>query len=497
MVREIPFSGQLRERHLSAVLHMLHRRQLTGILHVRLSDLDKLIYFKEGEIIFAASTYPDDRLDIHLLKLGKITYAQYEAIDRTYKISMFRSNRAGIRKGTIMVEHGILTPKALYDAVIAQVKEIILSLFTWIGGEYEFKEGDLPSEEVITLKISTADLILEGIRRVADWTWLVRGLPPFESHLRFTKDPRDLFQIAHLDANEASLINQLNGKSIRNLLTSSSLPAFHTLQLIYFFVSAGIVEIGQAPSPEDQEITRGIIIEEIRETLSKKDRISSVSLEEIREAYRNMERQNYYQILGITPHDSREEIKRAYYRLAKLYHPDRHFEEAFREVKKELEALFAKIKEAYDHLSNDTKRAEYNASLSRPKETSQPKPLGIAEQAEHCFNQGKEAYTAGAFKQAADLFEAAARLIPDNHRYFGYLGKTLLHFPERLRRAEMAFREAVTLQPDEIEYYTELARLYEQRGMLRRALKEYEEALKRNPENPVLKESLHRLKTKV
>ena len=123
---------------------MLNRRQLTGILHVRLSNLDKLIYFKEGEIILAVSTYPDDRLDINLLKLGKITYAQYEAIDRTYKISMFHSNTAGIRKGTILVEHGILTPKKLYDAVIAQVKEIILSLFTWIGGEMNLKRESSP-----------------------------------------------------------------------------------------------------------------------------------------------------------------------------------------------------------------------------------------------------------------------------------------------------------------------------------------------------------------
>lgn len=497
MTGEIPFSGRLRERHLSAVLHMLHRRQLTGILHVRLSDLDKSVYLKEGEIIFAASTYPDDRLDMHLLKKGEITYAQYETVKRIYEASVSGSNKASVRKGTILVEQGILTPKALYSAVIAQVKEIILSLFTWIDGDYEFIEGDLPSQEVITLKMSTADLILEGIRRVTDWTWLAGGLPPFENHLRFTKDPRDLFQVAHLDASEASLMDQLNGKSIRDLLISNSLPAFHTLQLIYFFVSAGIVEVGQAPSSEDLEITRGIIVEEIRENLLNKDRTTSGTLEEVREAYRRMEWQNYYQILGVAPHGSREEIKRAYYRLAKLYHPDRHFEEAFREVKKELERLFAKIKEAYDHLSNDTKRAEYDASLSRPKGTSQPKPLSIIEQAERCFKQGKEAYTAGAFKQAADLFEAAARLIPDDHRYFGYLGKTLLHFPERLRRAEIAFREAVTLQPDEIEYHTQLARLYEQQGMLRRALKEYEEALKHHPENPVLKEYLHRLKTKV
>lgn len=503
MAGEVPFSGRLREVHLSSILYLLQRRQLTGILRIRLNDLDKSLYIKEGEIIFATSKYPDDRLGLLLLKTGKLTYAQFETVVRLYDASVLTSNKSGLRQGTLLVDQGFLTPKELYDAVIAQVKEIILGLFAWIDGEYEFIEGPLPSQEVITLKISTATLILEGIRRVTDWTWLAGGLPPFTRRLRLTKDPRNLFQFISMQPNEAALLSRLNGQTIRELLIGVPLPAFDTLRLIYFFLSAGFAEAAEssdapASSFEEREsITQQIIVEEIGATIHRKEADSSPSLEQIRESYQKMGAQNYYELLGVPMHATREEIKRVYYRLAKAYHPDRHFEKSMQEVKKELEALFVKIKEAYDILNSDPKRASYNESLSKPQRRSEPKPFRVEKQAEGSFQEGREAYEAKDYKRAVDLFETAARLVPENPLYFGYLGKALLHFPERIRRAEMALRQALMLNPNEVEYYTDLARIYEAQGLIRRAVKEYEEALKRAPDNPTLKEGLSRLKAKV
>ncbi|MDM5190025.1 molecular chaperone DnaJ [Bacillus sp. DX4.1] len=66
-----------------------------------------------------------------------------------------------------------------------------------------------------------------------------------------------------------------------------------------------------------------------------------------------MSKRDYYEVLGISKGASKDEIKKAYRRLAKKYHPD---------VSKEENAIerFKEVQEAYEVLSDDSKRAQYD-----------------------------------------------------------------------------------------------------------------------------------------
>jgi DnaJ-class molecular chaperone len=64
---------------------------------------------------------------------------------------------------------------------------------------------------------------------------------------------------------------------------------------------------------------------------------------------------NYYQILGIDRAAGQEEIKRAFRRMASFYHPDHNPQDP-----KEAEEKFKKINEAYEVLSDEAKRRQYD-----------------------------------------------------------------------------------------------------------------------------------------
>ena len=75
-----------------------------------------------------------------------------------------------------------------------------------------------------------------------------------------------------------------------------------------------------------------------------------------------MENKNFYEILGIDKDASAEEIKKAYYREIKKYHPDT-YSGMSEEKKKELNARAALINEAYSTLSDPEKRRQYDYFL--------------------------------------------------------------------------------------------------------------------------------------
>ena len=75
---------------------------------------------------------------------------------------------------------------------------------------------------------------------------------------------------------------------------------------------------------------------------------------------------SYYSVLGVDSESSMEEIKRAYRKLAKRYHPDRWTRSP--SLLGEAKRRFQEIQEAYSVLSDQRKRTMYDAGLYDPDE---------------------------------------------------------------------------------------------------------------------------------
>lgn len=76
----------------------------------------------------------------------------------------------------------------------------------------------------------------------------------------------------------------------------------------------------------------------------------------------------FYELLGVSPTADVKTIKRAYFRLATLVHPDRYFGKNLGPYRPKLEAVFNKIHKAYEVLITQERREDYDAYLKEQAE---------------------------------------------------------------------------------------------------------------------------------
>jgi curved DNA-binding protein CbpA len=83
----------------------------------------------------------------------------------------------------------------------------------------------------------------------------------------------------------------------------------------------------------------------------------------ILDAYYRLTDLDLYGVLGVERSADKKTIKRAYYELASVYHPDRFFRKRLGAFKQKMEAVFSRVTEAHDTLTDKEKRTEYDSYL--------------------------------------------------------------------------------------------------------------------------------------
>src|SRR5690349_13947159 len=116
--------GDLAATLLSEEIRSLLYARRNGILVVSALDVTKGIFFRSGQIVFASSTLEADKLGEHLIRLGRISRAEFAAA--------YESSRGRGRIGQTLVERGLMTGEELGRVVAVQVQKIVMSLFTWL-----------------------------------------------------------------------------------------------------------------------------------------------------------------------------------------------------------------------------------------------------------------------------------------------------------------------------------------------------------------------------
>ncbi len=87
----------------------------------------------------------------------------------------------------------------------------------------------------------------------------------------------------------------------------------------------------------------------------------------IADRYRALDGTNYYHLLGVSRGATPDEVQAAFYRLAERLHPDRYGDALEDDSRRMLVALYSRVVEAHQVLSDGRKRGEYEKLLDKGK----------------------------------------------------------------------------------------------------------------------------------
>jgi tetratricopeptide (TPR) repeat protein len=237
--------GSLKEASLPDVLQLLSMGKKTGCLAVTHRNNFGYIYFDKGRICYASIVNRRDRLGDMLLKAGSITQAQLE------QAIAAQAKQRDKRLGELLVQDGAITRDALHDQIRGQIEEAVYFLFTWTEGTFNFEADVSPEEQDFLVSINPESLLLEGARRVDEWSLIEKKIPQFD--IVFDADRRKIEAAGVvLTPEQEQVLTLLDGRrDVTMIIEDSGLGEFDVGKAIFGLVSAGFAQrVGKTKAAE-------------------------------------------------------------------------------------------------------------------------------------------------------------------------------------------------------------------------------------------------------
>jgi curved DNA-binding protein CbpA len=554
--------GEIAEGVLPQLLRRIYVERRTAMLRCVRGEEEQSLRFRGGHIVNAHTNIKEDRLGETLVRRGLLSQ---DGLVRATEI-VLREKR---RLGEVLADLGLLDMNGLEDAIAIHVHEMLGRLFSWTEGTYALAdEAQETTRSDVTLKLSTGELILEAARAVKDPDVVRYALGDVDRVLNLSGDPLLRFQKLTLSPNDGFVLSRIDGTTtLRELLQLIPLPVEETQKSLFGLVSTGVVEYGEkrkrepgasaaapppAPRPEPQPAPRPAPPPPLppaaavppppppavsappppappapapaaapaspAPAAAPLDAKGEERRREILDAWEGLATRNHFEVLGLARNVGEVEVKEAFFRLAKRFHPDVHHGASLGDLREKLEAVFIRLGEAYDTLRDRGRRGDYEARLGRARPQAFTDAAGGAKPgpaaAESERDKDEDARMAEqSLHRAAKLLEHAKALEqekpnePEHQRLtFDAIqllepaidrlgsskqklrGQTLLargysKNPKWLKRAEELLLTVTRAQPENAEAWALLGHIYSQRGIKSRALSMYKKALELKPDD--------------
>jgi curved DNA-binding protein CbpA len=453
-------NGVLSPGVLPGVLRQIYVARRSGLLHFAQGDARYSVRFVNGNIVHAQSNLPQARLGQIMVEQGLLSQAHLQQAQQAVA-------RTGRRFGEVLVEMGVLNWERLGDALAVQVRELLLQVFVWAEGSYEF-EPRTDAAGQATLKLSTGEMILEAVRKVRGPAAVRHALGDLESTVILSTDPLLRFQRLTLSTVDGYVLSRVDGiATAREIVAMIPLPAEEIERSLLGLLCTGLVEYLAA--------TRGAAAD-----------AGAATRAEVLEAAAQIASRDHYEVLEIARDATQAAVMAAYYRQARRFHPDGHHAPGLTDLREALEAVFARVSEAYETLRRPDLRQAYDQMLARSVASAtagQPEAEArileeTLQRVEHLLSETSYADAIQALEAVVPLARgrllAKARLL---------LARSYLKSPRGAHLAEAELAAVLKQDPASVEAHLMLGRLYRDRGLRDRAAASFRRALEIDPQH--------------
>jgi tetratricopeptide (TPR) repeat protein len=232
--------GPLAELSIQDVLQLLELAHKTGVLTVRSDRLndEAIVHFTRGAIVFAVRRRSTRRLGQLLIRAGKLTQRE---LDRALEI---QRGDPGRRLAEILLEMGSISEEELERQLRFQMEETIYEVMPWQDGYFKFEERAEPREQRLLARIRVESLLMEGARRIDEWTRLESKVPGAEAVPALAAGGEREATPLELRADEWEVLAEVDGeRDVRQIAADLGRSAFDVAKTIYGLVSTGVVEV--------------------------------------------------------------------------------------------------------------------------------------------------------------------------------------------------------------------------------------------------------------
>ncbi len=454
-------------------------KKRTGVLLVSSKSIVKKIALLEGVPLQASSNIASEWLGRMLVRDNVITHEQYK---ETLGI-MTRSNK---KHGAVLIDNNLLTPHDLYKYLQKQLYEKIVNTFTWTNGAYTFTTK-IKIKDTTQKHINPLVLVYNGIKNKVGIDFIKAELDEIKPDSVFEiKNINALLEATVFSGRELRFIRSFNGNTKLSDIIEQSKLGDDAYSLLYTLLLVNSFDLVDPYSHSIKEMSKAS-----RYTVKKSEHLSPYDLKIIKritKLYDNLSKLSYYELLGIKRDADSSDIKKSYFKLAKEFHPDKFSEGKFEEVRERASKIFAEVAKAYQTISNDGLRKEYDESFFDKEKNTQLQKANEIVAAEMQFQKGSVYLNSKDYVKALDAFTWSIKLNPDEAEYHLYYAITIFKDPkidpvEARVEAKEILERVISMNPnlDLAHYYLASIHKLEKKPDL--AKKHFHKAYTLNPKN--------------